>query len=196
MHSDRFTDNDRLDIIRLLQAKVGRKTVKATSVKLIGEDKLVASIEGGRMIATFEMDGAYIKASLDDSVVYRRFGKRLHEAIRQIANEIELYGGPVMEDVNGDRLDPDVWGIETILSIQTKDDVEDEISNEPVEEGVSQPLMTDLAVRDVKRGDVLWITAMLKPKDKSMAYVQGQIGVLKVRVVDLYYNLSVLKGKK
>ena len=55
-------------------------------------------------------------------------------------------------------------------------------------------LSTDLDAKDVKRGDTLWLTAILAPRNKSVAYSPGTMGVLKVRVVDIYYGLSKLKS--
>lgn len=55
------------------------------------------------------------------------------------------------------------------------------------------PLTTDLNLKNVAKGDTLYITAVLTPKTTSALYKPGRLGVLKVRVLDLYYDLNKLK---
>lgn len=55
------------------------------------------------------------------------------------------------------------------------------------------PLTTDLNLKNVAKGDTLYITAVLTPKTTSAMYKPGRLGVLKVRVLDLYYDLNKLK---
>jgi hypothetical protein len=103
-------------------------------------------------------------------------------------------------DQDGEKIDADVWGIDKIVAIRVEGEPDEaDISNTlPAldEAAPALPLMTDLTVKNVKRGDVLWITATLRPKNASTAYAPGQLGVLKVRVVDLFYSLSALKYAK
>ena len=96
------------------------------------------------------------------------------------------------DSLDVEKLDPKEWEIEKVISIIQPDFIEKSLEAK----SSSTPLMTDDVVKDVKRGDYLYITALLKPKNKSAAYNPGQIGVLKVKVVDLYYNLSALKYVK
>lgn len=193
-----FSESDKINAMYALKVKSGRRTMRPTTAKL-NDSKLTVNIDGGKHTAVFEMDGAYIKALYDGDVIYRRLGKDLTDAFETVKRHMKLSAVKEskdededgMYDEDGKMIDPDVWGIEAIVAIQTPADVIG--INSDLTEGAAQPLLTDLAVKDVKRGDVLWITAILKPKDKSMAYAQGQLGVLKVRIVDLYYNMSVLK---
>ena len=49
---------------------------------------------------------------------------------------------------------------------------------------------TQLNVGEVKRGQIIWLTALLKPP--GLSYTSQQIGVIKARVVDYYLGLSKL----
>jgi hypothetical protein len=48
----------------------------------------------------------------------------------------------------------------------------------------------NLNVGEVKRGQIIWMTALLKKPGTS--YNNQTLGVLKVRVVDYYYGLNKL----
>lgn len=50
---------------------------------------------------------------------------------------------------------------------------------------------TDLSVKEVKRGDTIYITAFLRKPGMSLASPAVQ-GVLKLRVVDMFYGLQHL----
>lgn len=50
---------------------------------------------------------------------------------------------------------------------------------------------TDLSVREVKRGEYIWITALLRKPGQSFNSPAIQ-GVIKLRVVDMYYGLQYL----
>lgn len=54
-------------------------------------------------------------------------------------------------------------------------------------------LSTDLSVKSVKRGDTIWLTAMLKRPHATTPFNQTTMGVIKARVVDYYYGLNKLK---
>jgi len=64
----------------------------------------------------------------------------------------------------------------------------DEIAGGPV-------LNTDLSLKQVKRGDTIWITCLLQ-KPSSSVFNSQSIGTLKVRIVDIYYGLSKLSTLK
>ena len=65
----------------------------------------------------------------------------------------------------------------------------DEIAGGPV-------FSTDLGVKQVKRGDTIWITAFIqKPGSQSWANQQSQ-ATLKCRIVDIYMGLNKLNTLK
>lgn len=81
------------------------------------------------------------------------------------------------------------WEIDQIISVFTEDS--QEYANIVKENAL--PLMNEMIPKDVKRGDTIYITAYFSPKNKSAAYMPNQIGVLQVRVVDIFMGLSKLK---
>jgi len=64
----------------------------------------------------------------------------------------------------------------------------DEIAGGPV-------LNTDLSLKQVKRGQEIWITCLLQ-KPSSSVFNSQTMGCLRVRVVDIYYGLSKLSTLK
>jgi hypothetical protein len=67
----------------------------------------------------------------------------------------------------------------------------DEIKN--IEENFT--LDTNLSLKEIKRGDIIWLSAMLKKKGSSSWNTQS-LGVVKVRVVDFYYGLNKINSIK
>lgn len=65
----------------------------------------------------------------------------------------------------------------------------DEIAGGPV-------LNTDLSLKQVKRGQEIWITALLQKPSSSAVYNSQTLGLLRVRIVDIYYGLSKLSTLK
>jgi hypothetical protein len=50
--------------------------------------------------------------------------------------------------------------------------------------------------KDIKRGDEMYLTVMLQPKNKASAYnVTNTMGVVRVRVMDIFQGLGILKSK-
>lgn len=55
---------------------------------------------------------------------------------------------------------------------------------------------TSLNLKNVKRGEILWITALLQKDNKSQTLNSQTLGVVKVRVVDYFYGLNKLNQIK
>ena len=55
---------------------------------------------------------------------------------------------------------------------------------------------TTLNVGEVKRGDIIWISAMLKKKDASAVWNSQTLSVLKLRLIDYFYGLNKLRSVK
>ena len=53
---------------------------------------------------------------------------------------------------------------------------------------------TDLQLKQVKRGDTIWVTALLQKTKGTVWNTQQTMGVLKCRVTDIYYGLNKLKS--
>ena len=72
--------------------------------------------------------------------------------------------------------------------IQITGMVKDEAEIAKIEENLT--VDTQLNLSNVKRGDILWLTALLKRPGSS--YNPQTLGVVKVRVVDYFYGLTKL----
>ncbi len=65
----------------------------------------------------------------------------------------------------------------------------DEIAGGPV-------LNTDISLKQVKRGDTIWLTALLQKPSNSTVYNSQTMSVIKARIVDIYYGLNKLNQMK
>lgn len=98
-----------------------------------------------------------------------------------------------IEDMNDDLIKDDKkkkligsWEIVSIVDISME---------EPISESL-QPLIINAEVgnREIKRGEYIYITAQIKKPGQSTAYHHSQMGVIKVRVVDIYNTMLVLNN--
>ena len=64
----------------------------------------------------------------------------------------------------------------------------DEIAGGPV-------LNTDLSLKQVKRGQLIWLTCLLQ-KPSSSVFNSQTLGVVSARIVDIWYGLSKLSTLK
>jgi len=64
----------------------------------------------------------------------------------------------------------------------------DEIAGGPV-------LSTDLSLKQVKRGQLIWLTCLLQ-KPSSSVYSSQTMGTISARIVDIWYGLSKLSTMK
>lgn len=127
----------------------------------------------------FEIDHTPVNEEADDN--------------QNLSDDIEVYKKGIEKD-EIEKLDTKEWQVKKIIDI-IKDPKEiEELENQIQEAKGGTVLSTDISAKDVKRGDTLWLTAILAPKNKSVAYAPGTMGVLKVRVVDIFYGLSKLKN--
>lgn len=79
-----------------------------------------------------------------------------------------------------ETLDNDEWVIDSIIDVS---------KNAPLTEAII--INAELGDRSVKRGDEVYITAMLHRKANE-PYHHQQMGVLKARITDIYNNLHIL----
>ena len=63
-----------------------------------------------------------------------------------------------------------------------------EISGGPI-------LNTDISLKQVKRGDIIYLTVLLQ-KPGSAVFTAQTMGVLKVRISDIYFGLNILNTIK
>jgi hypothetical protein len=79
-----------------------------------------------------------------------------------------------------DTKDNDEWVIDSIIDVSR---------NEPLTESII--INAELGDKNVKRGDEIYITAMIH-KRANEPYHHQQMGVLKARITDIYHNLHIL----
>jgi hypothetical protein len=106
--------------------------------------------------------------------------------LEPLANDVE-----VLKDEFQDKKpkpSKDEWEIVSVIGV-SKD--EPELTNELSEAVI---VNADLG-QGVKRGELIYITAMLKKKESNWTQ-PNVMGVVKVRVVDIYNSLSILNGLK
>jgi hypothetical protein len=100
-----------------------------------------------------------------------------------LSNDVDKLDDIISDESKLTKLDGE-WEIVSIIDV-TKNQPE-------INEAII--INAELGDKTVKRGDDIWITAMIRKKDQP--YHQHQMGVLKVRVVDIYNNLFILNTLK
>jgi len=84
--------------------------------------------------------------------------------------------------------------IRQITGIITDDKEIDKIENQLSESVPGAPVFnTDLRLKKIKRGDIIWVTALLE-RPGNTSWNAQTMGVLKCRIVDYYYGLNKLKN--
>lgn len=118
----------------------------------------------------------------------KRFTKILEENKKEsesLSKDIEQVDDTLTKDELKDKLSGS-WEIISIVDVSTE---------EPVNENL-QPLIINAEVgnREIKRGQYIYITAQIKKPGQSTAYHHSKMGVIKVRVVDIYNTMLVLNN--
>lgn len=103
-----------------------------------------------------------------------------------LSDDIEVID---IEGENGEKFDAKEFEIESIIDVIIGDD-NIEYGNELTESTISTH--ADVSKKETKRGDILYITALLRKKGTTSFNSPAVQGVLKVRVVDIYYGLQYL----
>jgi hypothetical protein len=112
----------------------------------------------------------------------------------------------VISDYDGNvECDIDSVFVERSIGILSETEMEDMFGKEKTEEilarqhNESRPSnlqSTNLTYKSVERNDILWLTVMLKPRNSAPGNRMGEMGVVKVRVLDTFYGLDKLKHLK
>lgn len=100
-----------------------------------------------------------------------------------LSTDIENLDTQVLNTVKGTILDGE-WEIVNVIDVTT---------DKPTNEAII--INAELGGKDVKRGDFLYVTALINKKGNAN-YHQSQMGVIKVRVVEIYNTLTVLNSLK
>lgn len=111
------------------------------------------------------------------------------EDIEKFSDFLDKEAKKEMEEEN---FNSDDWEIDSIISIMDEDPSKSEEKRLETDE-VSEAITFDASVpKDVKRGDHIWITALIKRKGATSMNDPGRQAVIKLRVVDIYYGLQHL----
>lgn len=97
-----------------------------------------------------------------------------------LSNDITQLDDQVSDEVKNTILDGE-WDIVNVIDVST---------NKPTNEAII--INAELGDKQVKRGEFLYVTALINKKGRP--YHQSQMGVLKVRVVEIYNTLLVLNS--
>lgn len=126
--------------------------------------------------------------------------KRFTKILEEKDKEIEFKSDELKDGLSGD--------VEELDDVLSKDELKDKLSGsweiisiidvsteEPIKENL-QPLIINAEVgnREIKRGEYIYITAQIKKPGQSTAYHHSQMGVIKVRVVDIYNTMLILNN--
>ena len=120
-----------------------------------------------KKVNKFEKDGEFQSLS-DDIVAISKLDNGDYQKIKGPINIIQITG-MITDDEEIKKLD--------------------EIAGGPV-------LSTDLSLKQVKRGQEIWITCLLQKPSSSAVYNSQTMGCLKVRIIDIFYGLSKLSTLK
>lgn len=93
-------------------------------------------------------------------------------------------------DIQNQDLESDIERLKGEYQIEEILDIFTDPKDIPLTES-AWPVNTDLSVKEVKRGDYIWITALLRKPGQSFNSPAVQ-GIIKLRVVDLFYGLQYL----
>ena len=99
-----------------------------------------------------------------------------------LSTDISSLDNQIEDEIEGTKLEGE-WDIINII------DVSKEM---PTNEAII--INAELGDKTVKRGDYIYITALIQKKGSQ--FHQNQMGVIKVRVVDIYNSLLMLNNLK
>ncbi len=100
-----------------------------------------------------------------------------------LSNDINTLDNKIQKDSLGDILEGP-WEIDEIMGVSLE-----------CPQNESLIINAELGGKDIKRGDFIYITALIRRKGSSPIH-HSQMGVIKSRVVDIYNSLMVLNSLK
>lgn len=95
-------------------------------------------------------------------------------------------------EIDGEPAEKGDYEIESIIDVIVPEDKKDkkEYGNSVEESSVT--VQSDMTVKQAKRGDIIWITALLRRKGTTSFNSPAKQGVLKLRVIDIFYGLQYI----
>jgi len=149
-------------------------------------DTLEKAVEGGQM-DIIDLRNVY---NATESPIY--FRKNESKAFPKPSDYDNLSDDVEVFDVKDDKIkkvDLNEYEIVKVVDVLTKKQVEKIEEMQVLNLGTTMP-------KDIKRGDEMYLTVMLQPKSKTSSYnVSNTMGVVRVRVMDIFQGLNILKSK-
>jgi hypothetical protein len=105
---------------------------------------------------------------------------------KNTSNDIKNLNDQLDKQVEGTKLEGE-WEIVSVIdvSLQKPTNIEEALI-----------INAEVGTHQIKRGELIYITAQIKKPGQSQAYHQSQMGCIKVRVVDIYNTMLVLNNLK
>ena len=100
----------------------------------------------------------------------------------------------VLSKLDSGEYEPIKGGVDILQIIGV---INDEKEIESIEKSIDEnfSLDTSITVKDIKRGDIIYLTALLQ-KTKGQSFNSQSLGVVKARIVDYYIGISKLNQIK
>ena len=100
----------------------------------------------------------------------------------------------VLSKLDSGEYEPIKGGVDILQIIGV---INDEKEIESIEKSIDEnfSLDTSITVKDIKRGDIIYLTALLQ-KTKGKSFNSQSLGVVKARIVDYYIGISKLNQIK
>lgn len=110
-------------------------------------------------------------------------GDESQEQTSDAINDVE------MESEDGEKLNPKDYEIESIIDFIKPEDID--YGNELVESSITTHVGAE--GKDYKRGDIIYISALIRKKGTTSFNSPAKTAVLKCRITDIYFGLQYLK---
>lgn len=102
-----------------------------------------------------------------------------------VSNDIKNLNDQIDKHVEGTKLEGE-WEIVSVIDVS--------IDMPNIKEALV--INAELGTQQIKRGEYIYITAMIKKPGQSQAYHQNQMGVIKTRICDIYNTMLILNTLK
>ena len=153
-------------------------------------DTLEEAMKDGKMDI---IDLRNLYNSCESPIYFKRRSQNENKKFPKASDYTNMADDVVTFKIDGDKIekvDMEEYEIVKVVDMLSPKEVEKIQEMQVLNLGTTMP-------KDIKRGDQLYLTVMLQPKNKTAtAYnVTNTMGVVRVRVMDIYQGLNILKNK-
>lgn len=124
------------------------------------------------------------------SININNFNKFLETKTKEDNDKLSSDIENVDMEIEGEKVDNNDYEIEEILDVIIPSKEKEREYGNVDESTVS--VHSDMTVKEAKRGDIIWVTALLRRRGTTSLTSPAVQGVLKVRIVDIFYGLQYL----